>query len=1155
MSLFLIACAFGAADVCGQNTTSPDVRDPAYIIDTWETDEGLPENSATAMVQTSDGSLWFGTFNGLVRFDGVAFTVVNPSDEPAVSGTGVVNLYLDRAGRLWVSSHEGLSMLESGTWRRFGKEDGWVGSSARTFSDRANGDVLITTFDGNVVEYSGGRFHALPPPPPGAGQAYFGFADPEGTWCVVQNRFFGTWDGERWIALEPSLPLAASQVCAVPARDGGAWILRGTQLRKYKGSEVVTERQLPELPGNVWSLFEDARGDVWVSSYDHGLCRSGADGTFRRWDTNSGLSCNSTRFVFEDREGTHWVGTSGGGLQRFKQRRVRVYGVEDGLAERVVRSVSPAPGGDMLIATYGGGVFQERGGVVTRWPLSGLEGDRAKFVQSILTDRIGHVWVGTYEQGLWLIDQSGARHVPTEQSGISNVISLFEDSRGRIWMSGNGVIVASDGERFQRYSIEPAPKHSSARRIAEDSTGAIWLATRSGVFRLEGERFVEVKDGAGQSILDIFSMKADANGAMWMGPATGGLLRWRDARLDRVELRTGLPPSTISGMIEDDRGFWWLASGLGIVRACKADLDAVADGTQASVDCQVLDKSDGLASADCGSGNQPGCARSADGKLWFATLKGVAVLDPVAFERNETPPPVVIDAMTFEGPSSTLHRVAPQALTTDSAVPVDAGSRLLEIHYAALSFAAPEKVRFQIKLEGQDAAWRDVGSRRSAEYLQLDPGEYVFRVRAANNDGVWNESGASLRFAVLPHYWETWWFKTGVSTAFFACSSGGVWWLAHIRQRTQRRIDARARLIVEAAPNSMIMVGADGSILLANAQASRDFGYSCEELIGRPVETLLPDRFRAAHPGNKKSYFSHPTAPPMGAGRELFGRHRSGAEFPIEIGLSPIRTADGVFVLASIVNISERKRVELESLRQRNELAHLSRVAMLGELSGSLAHELNQPLTAILSNAQALQRFAAQNAIDQDEVNEILDDIVSGGKRASEVIHRLRRLLKKGDVQRQSLDLSEVVRDGLKLLRSDLINHGVQLETELVDGLPLVSGDRIQLQQVLVNLMMNGCDAMADRPANERVLRVRCAAGDEGCVRASVADSGTGIAPENLERVFESFYTTKPHGMGLGLAVCRTIIHAHDGRLWATNGPTGGACFHFELPPAAKGER
>ncbi len=248
------------------------------------------------------------------------------------------------------------------------------------------------------------------------------------------------------------------------------------------------------------------------------------------------------------------------------------------------------------------------------------------------------------------------------------------------------------------------------------------------------------------------------------------------------------------------------------------------------------------------------------------------------------------------------------------------------------------------------------------------------------------------------------------------------------------------------------------------------------------------------------------------------------------------------------IDITRRRLAEVEAQQQRSELAHLSRVTMLGELSGSLAHELNQPLTAILSNAQAAKHFLARDDYDVNELREILTDIIDQDKRAGEVIHRLRMLLRKGEVQHQSLDVNEVVREVLKLIRSDLANHGVAANIELAPVLPTINGDRVQLQQVLLNLVINASDAMVGNAAGDRQMVVSTALVDDRWVRVSVSDGGIGLALEDVEKVFEPFFTTKSHGLGLGLSVCRTIISAHGGKLWADKNAERGATFYFTVP-------
>ena len=261
--------------------------------------------------------------------------VLDPSNTPNMPGAGIVNLHLDKSGRLWVSTLEGLGVRDGGTWRKFGPEDGWPGDSARTISERANGDLLVTTFNGKIVEFSGGRFTSLPSPgEPDYG--YFGHVDENGQWWAVQNRFIGRWDGKQWVSMMTPPGVQRSEVGCGRANDGGMWLLLGSELRKIRDGKEVSRIVLPDRPSSVWSLAEDRRGNVWITSDGNGLYQVTPAGPSRKWTQESGLASRSVRFAFEDREHCLWVGTNSGGLQRFRRRMLpeRRSGGDRGVADR-----------------------------------------------------------------------------------------------------------------------------------------------------------------------------------------------------------------------------------------------------------------------------------------------------------------------------------------------------------------------------------------------------------------------------------------------------------------------------------------------------------------------------------------------------------------------------------------------------------------------------------------------------------------------------------------------------------------------------------------------------------------------------------------------------------------------------------------------------
>ena len=359
--------------------------------------------------------------------------------------------------------------------------------------------------------------------------------------------------------------------------------------------------------------------------------------------------------------------------------------------------------------------------------------------------------------------------------------------------------------------------------------------------------------------------------------------------------------------------------------------------------------------------------------------------------------------------------------------------------------------------------------------------------------------------------------------------------------------EERLRIIAEGSPNAFIMVDAEGDISYCNARALALFGYGSDELLGRPIELLIPHDSRVRHEVYRRDSVHQDASGPMREGSEVHARCKDGGEIPVEVWLTSVRLRDEPLVLVNVIDISVRRKAELELAQQRNELTHLSRVNMLGELSGSLAHELNQPLTSILLNAQATRQMFQSGSLSPETLDEILLDIVEDSKRAGEVIRRLRSLVRRSQIERESLSANTLVLDVLRLVRSDLVGRAVSVTTDLAPNLPSVFGDRVQLQQVLLNLVLNACDAMehAQRPCT---LSVRTSEDPDGSVRFLVIDQGIGIEPEHIGRIFEPFMTTKARGMGLGLSVCRSIVEHHGGTIGARNNEQAGATVYFTVP-------
>jgi PAS domain S-box-containing protein len=369
----------------------------------------------------------------------------------------------------------------------------------------------------------------------------------------------------------------------------------------------------------------------------------------------------------------------------------------------------------------------------------------------------------------------------------------------------------------------------------------------------------------------------------------------------------------------------------------------------------------------------------------------------------------------------------------------------------------------------------------------------------------------------------------------------------------RKQVQERFRLVVEASPDGTILVNAQGRIVLVNAAAEKLFGYRREELIGQGIELLVPERFRGEHPAHRAGFHAAPVARAMGAGRELFARRKDGTEFPVEIGISPIQSPEGMLVSSVIVDISARKQAEAEARRHHEELAHFSRIAIIGEIAGSLSHELNQPLTGIVNNASAGRRFIAKGRADLPKLDGLFEAVVADGRRAGEIIRGIRGMVRKGEAVRGPVNLNDVIASVLRFVGSDAPGRHCRLVTETDPELPLVEADQVQLQQVLLNLVVNAFEAMRETPAAQCRVIIRSERESDSRVRVSVRDFGTGLPAGEPQRIFEQFFSTKREGMGMGLAIARSIITSHGGELAATNAQGGGACAHFSLPLIAEG--
>jgi PAS domain S-box-containing protein len=369
-----------------------------------------------------------------------------------------------------------------------------------------------------------------------------------------------------------------------------------------------------------------------------------------------------------------------------------------------------------------------------------------------------------------------------------------------------------------------------------------------------------------------------------------------------------------------------------------------------------------------------------------------------------------------------------------------------------------------------------------------------------------------------------------------------------------RSIEEKYRVIVEAANDSVVSMDERGDILLANPATRRIFGYDPVEIVGKPMTMLMPEMMRKLHENGFKRYLATGKRHLNWQGVEVTGQRKDGQEFPVEVSFGEL-TSDGHKVFTGFIrDISERKQAE-DQLRasERNlqmtqaELARVSRLTTMGELAASIAHEVNQPLTAVINNSSACLRLLANNNLGPEVLRRALEGIIADGTRASTILARIRAFIKKEPAEKSELDINEVIQEVLVLAGRELYENQVLPDHQLKTDLPSVLADRVQLQQVLLNLIMNGIEAMAAVTDRPRLLGVQSRIDESGDVLVAVSDSGTGFGLE-LDRVFNPFFTTKANGMGMGLSISRSLVENQGGRLWAAPNSPHGAMFSFTLP-------
>jgi ligand-binding sensor domain-containing protein/tRNA A-37 threonylcarbamoyl transferase component Bud32 len=749
-----------------------------YNLEAYTTEDGLPQSSVLSIVQTSDGYLWMGTYEGFARFDGMDFKIFDTSNTPEMASNRVKVLMEDSGKRLWIGTSGGLLCYEDGGFKNYTTAHGLSSDFIVTLYEDRRGTLWIGTTHG-LNRFENGVFKAYTEKH-GLSRDYVAalVEDEDG------NLWIGTSGGGLHFLRPGNDRISRCPMKGLPAdvdvrtlfkdREGRIWVGTGGRGLAVTGDEMDGKCRLytqkDGLSGSdVRAIFQDSHGTLWIGTNGQGL-NTFKDGVFSYSDSEQGFLNSPIRAVLEDREGSLWIGTRDG-LSQLKEGKFIIYNKRNGLPVDSVRTVFQDNAGNIWLGTVNGGLVRFNDG---QFKIFGTgQGLKSLHIWTIAQGGDRSIWFGTYGGGLHRLKDGRVIKVFNTRNGLANnvVRAIFVDREGYVWVGTNGggvdVINPADGSAVN-YNSRNGLADDFVYSIAGDTDGNVWVGTYDGsLTRFTGgvPRVFGENDGlTGHAIWTVYVDRIDKR-TVWLGTDGAGLVRFKDNVFTRFTTRNGLYSDLAFAAFEDLRGNFWMNCNKGIYSVRKDDLEGFAAGEIQRIPVTSFRRTEGIKNTESNGPAQPAGICTTDGKIWFPTIRGAVVIDQENVKINRAILPVILEEIRADGQliySYPSRQVNPLVLP--------AGKKRLEFKYTGLSFVAPERVRFKYKLEGFDEDFFDAGPHRIVSYTNIEPGDYTLKIIGCNNDGIWNEQGVSFAFTVEAFFWQTWWFKSLVVFVFAVLS-------------------------------------------------------------------------------------------------------------------------------------------------------------------------------------------------------------------------------------------------------------------------------------------------------------------------------------------------------------------------------------------------